>query len=44
MAKKEIKYVEPANYFPESVRKKHKIGEFAETKKDTKKATANKKK
>ena len=41
---KTIKYSEPSNYFPKSVRKKNKIGEFAEVKKDTKKATDNKKK
>jgi hypothetical protein len=34
-----IKYTEPAGYFPESIRKKHKIGEFAETNTDTKKET-----
>lgn len=41
---KTVKYSEPSNYFPESVRKKHKIGEYAEVKKDTKKATDKKKK
>ena len=41
---KSVKYTEPAGYFPESVRKKNKIGEYAEVKKDTKKATDKKKK
>lgn len=40
---KRISYTEPSDYFPKSVRKKAKIGEFAETeKKTTKKKTANK--
>lgn len=34
--KRTIRYSEPADYFPESVRKKNKIGEYAETKTDTK--------
>lgn len=42
--KKTIKYSEPADYFPKELRKKHKIGEFAETKKDTKNTTAKSKK
>lgn len=41
-----IKYSEPSSYFPEHIRKKHKIGEYAETKTetktDTKKAPAKK--
>lgn len=37
-----IKYSEPSSYFPESIRKKHKIGEYAETKTETKKAPAKK--
>lgn len=40
--KKTIRYSEPAGYFPESVRKKNKIGEYAETKTDTKKTPAKK--
>ena len=28
--KRTIKYSEPDNYFPESIRKKHKLGEYAE--------------
>ena len=37
---KRISYTEPSDYFPASVRKKAKIGEFAETaKKTTKKKT-----
>lgn len=42
MAKK-ITYSEPTNYFPESLRKKYKIGEYAETK-TTKPQKSNKKK
>ena len=47
--KKTIGYVEPADYFPKSLRKKHKIGEYAEKpaaekKKTVKKATPKKKK
>lgn len=29
MEKDKIKYVEPADYFPKHLRKKHKLGEFA---------------
>lgn len=40
---KRISYTEPSDYFPESVRKKAKIGEFAETgNKATKKKPAKK--
>lgn len=39
-----IKYSEPASYFPESVRRKNKIGEYSETKTDTKKKTTATKK
>ena len=35
--KKTFKYSEPSSYFPESVRRKNKIGEFAEKKTDAKK-------
>ena len=28
--KRTIKYSEPDNYFPESIRKEHKLGEYAE--------------
>lgn len=38
-SKKTVKYTEPSGYFPESIRKKHKIGEFAEKKTDAKKTT-----
>ena len=38
-----VRYSEPSDYFPKSIRKKNKIGEYAEVKKDTKK-TADKKK
>ena len=43
---KKIKYTEPVGYLPESVRRKNKIGEFAEKKTDTKskKTATNKKK
>ncbi len=44
MVNKKIKYVEPAEYIPESLRKKYKLGEYAETNKDTKKATNKKSK
>lgn len=37
-----IAYSEPSDYFPESVRRKFKIGEFAETN-DAKKETNKKK-
>lgn len=37
-----ISYTEPADYFPASVRKKAKIGEFAETQKKTAKKTTKK--
>ena len=39
-----IKYVEPADYFPKELRKKYKLGEFAEEKPETetKKATVKK--
>ena len=30
-----IVYVEPADYFPESLRKKYKLGEYAEPEKET---------
>lgn len=39
--KRTIRYSEPADYFPESVRKKNKIGEYAENT-DTKKTPAKK--
>ena len=39
-----VKYSEPSSYFPESIRKKHKLGEYAEVKKDEKKTTDKKKK
>lgn len=32
MKKEKIEYVEPADYFPESVRKKHGLGEYADRK------------
>lgn len=33
--KKKIVYVEPTDYFPREIRKKYKLGEFAETQEDT---------
>lgn len=42
MAIKKVKYVEPAEYIPEDLRKKFKVGEYAEPKADTKKATTKK--
>ncbi|MGI6178331.1 MAG: hypothetical protein ACOYJO_07790 [Eubacterium sp.] len=30
MAKRKMKYIEPADYFPEEIRKKYKIGEYAD--------------
>lgn len=36
MANKKVKYIEPADYFPESVRKQLKLGEYAEKKTDVK--------
>jgi len=32
---KKIVYVEPADYFPKEIRKKYKLGEFAETDAET---------
>jgi hypothetical protein len=46
MANKKIKYTEPTGYFPESIRKKHGLGEYAEKetpKKETAKKTDTKK-
>lgn len=39
-----IMYSEPAGYFPKELRKKHKLGEFAEGAKKTEKKTETKKK
>lgn len=36
MKKREIAYVEPADYFPKSIRKKCKLGEYAKTEKTKK--------
>ena len=41
MAKK-IVYAEPVDYIPKSIRKELGLGEYAEKKTDTKKATAKK--
>ena len=32
---KKITYTEPGDYFPKELRKKHKLGEYAETEKKT---------
>lgn len=42
MANKKAKYVEPTEYIPKHIRKELKLGEYAETKTDTKKAPAKK--
>lgn len=42
--KRTIRYSEPADYFPKSIRKKHKIGEYAEGASKAKKSTTSKKK
>ncbi|MCR5835741.1 MAG: hypothetical protein K6G88_04480 [Lachnospiraceae bacterium] len=34
MKEEKTKYVEPADYFPEEIRRKHKLGEFAEDEED----------
>jgi hypothetical protein len=36
--KKKIVYAEPADYFPKELRKKYKLGEYAEPQEDTMKA------
>ena len=36
MATKKVKYVEPASYIPEKLRKEFGLGEYAEKKTDTK--------
>lgn len=41
---KNIGYSEPSNYFPKSVRKSAKIGEYSETNKTTKKKVVKGKK
>ena len=40
---KKVVYTEPADYFPKSVRKEMKIGEYAEKKSTPKKKVAKKK-
>lgn len=32
---KDVTYVEPAEYFPEDIRKKHKLGEYSENESQT---------
>lgn len=45
MTSKKFNYSEPSDYFPKSIRKELKIGEYAESKKATpKKKTVSKKK
>lgn len=43
MANKKIVYAEPAGYIPEDIRKKYKLGKYAEPKDDTKKTKETKK-
>lgn len=33
MTNKKVKYSEPAGYFPKEIRKKYRLGEYAETSK-----------
>ena len=42
MATKKVKYIEPEGYIPKELRKKYGLGEYAETKTDTKKTPAKK--
>ena len=42
MAFKKVTYVEPADYIPKDLRKKYKVGEYAEPETDTKKAETKK--
>lgn len=44
MANKKVVYKEPEGYIPKALRKEFGLGEYAEVKKDTKKATDKKKK
>ena len=44
MAIKKVKYIEPAEYIPKELRKKYKVGEFAETEKAPEKKADTKKK
>ena len=37
MTEKEIKYSEPADYFPKEIRKRYKLGEYAEKRKNLRK-------
>lgn len=41
---KKIVYVEPADYFPKEIRKKYKLGEYAETTAEAEKVTSVEKK
>ncbi len=41
---KKIVYSEPVDYFPKEIRKKYKLGEFAESEEKAKKKTTAKKK
>lgn len=42
MATKKVKYIEPEGYIPKHLRKEFGLGEYAETKTETKKAPAKK--
>lgn len=44
MAKKKVAYAEPDDFFPKEIRKKYKLGEYAEDAKTTKKTTTPAKK
>ncbi|MBQ9047023.1 MAG: hypothetical protein IJ120_03885 [Solobacterium sp.] len=43
MVRKRMGYVEPENYFPKEIRKKYKLGEFAEDNETASKKPAKKK-
>lgn len=40
--KKKVAYAEPDDFFPKEIRKKYKLGEYAETKETKKTATTKK--
>ena len=44
MAKKQMGYVEPTEFFPKEIRKKFKLGEFAENSAETKSKSSGKSK
>ena len=43
MTEKEIKYSEPADYFPKEIRKKYRLGEYAEKEENSPQTSENKK-